>query len=379
MTLFLIHLQFFWFFESQRAPKNDPVLLWMTGGPGCSSEVALFGENGPCKVVGDGSTGETKYNPFGWNKRGRFGAKVEVTLARKEKERERETASRDPRSPAPVAALFPMRVGTANLLYIDQPAGTGFSIFEAGEKDRTEEQVSSDMDEFLQLFFAKNGYRDQPFYAFGESYGGHYIPATTHKVWENNKKRRALLAGSPPLSKEERDAITVVNLQGLGIGNGLTDLSVQLYAYPEMAVSTNHHTPAVSQTTYATMKLAAKIAGKAVEACNSWAPWMCPFAGTAVNLGLVAPYASSGKNSYDMREQCKVPPMCYDFSPLSTLLNEPKVQRALGVPEGMHWESCNMDVNLNFQLSGDWSRDYQKKLPELLADNVRVLIYAGDQ
>ena len=33
-----------------------------------------------------------------------------------------------------------------------------------------------------------------------------------------------------------------------------------------------------------------------------------------------------------------------------------------------------MDVNLNFQLSGDWSRDYQKKLPELLADNIRVLI-----
>lgn len=41
---------FYWFFESRSAPATDPVVLWMTGGPGCSSEVALFGENGPCTV-----------------------------------------------------------------------------------------------------------------------------------------------------------------------------------------------------------------------------------------------------------------------------------------------------------------------------------------
>jgi len=55
----------------------------MTGGPGCSSEVALFGENGPCAVNEAGTN--TTTNPYSWN-------------------------------------------SNANLLYIDQPTGTGFSF-----------------------------------------------------------------------------------------------------------------------------------------------------------------------------------------------------------------------------------------------------------
>ena len=92
---------FYWFFESRSAPATDPVLLWMTGGPGCSSEVALFGENGPCTVNADGT--DTATNPHSWN-------------------------------------------SNANLLYIDQPAGTGFSY---GGLLHDEDQVASDMYEFI--------------------------------------------------------------------------------------------------------------------------------------------------------------------------------------------------------------------------------------
>ena len=55
---------FYFFFES-RGHKDDPVVIWLTGGPGCSSELALFYENGPFHIAGNLSL---VWNDFGWDK-----------------------------------------------------------------------------------------------------------------------------------------------------------------------------------------------------------------------------------------------------------------------------------------------------------------------
>ena len=56
---------FYWFFESRATPSTDPLIIWLTGGPGCSSQLALLSENGPCKPTADGL--DTVNNPYSWN------------------------------------------------------------------------------------------------------------------------------------------------------------------------------------------------------------------------------------------------------------------------------------------------------------------------
>lgn len=54
---------FYFFFES-RGKKEDPVVIWLTGGPGCSSELAVFYENGPFTIANNMSL---VWNKFGWD------------------------------------------------------------------------------------------------------------------------------------------------------------------------------------------------------------------------------------------------------------------------------------------------------------------------
>lgn len=241
---------FYWFFASRSSPSTDPVVMWMTGGPGCSSEVALFGENGPCSVSEDGS--HTIPNKYSWNSR-------------------------------------------ANLLYIDQPTGTGFSY--GSGLDHNEQGVAADMYSFLQHFFkAHSDLSPLDFFVVGESYAGHYVPAVTHEVWKRNK---VLAEGD-----------VHINLKGTSIGNGLTDPAIQYKYYKDMIVSTNHHKAAVGAVTHAAMVAATPACIAAIKACELIGTVSCIVATEVCNAGLLIPYTLTGMNPYDMREKCAKPPLC---------------------------------------------------------------------
>jgi cathepsin A (carboxypeptidase C) len=105
---------FYWAFESRSNPDSDPLVMWLTGGPGCASEVALFYENGPYQFPADISkTTPLGQNPESWNNK-------------------------------------------ANLLFVDQPIGTGFSHAEVGHDVKSEEQVASNMAIFLRGYLEEN-------------------------------------------------------------------------------------------------------------------------------------------------------------------------------------------------------------------------------
>ncbi|KAM0837929.1 hypothetical protein ACQ4PT_061317 [Festuca glaucescens] len=58
---------FYWFFEAQKHPSQKPLLLWLNGGPGCSSVgYGAASELGPLLINGNGTCLE--FNKFAWNK-----------------------------------------------------------------------------------------------------------------------------------------------------------------------------------------------------------------------------------------------------------------------------------------------------------------------
>ena len=298
---------FYWFFESRSKPSQDPLLLWLTGGPGCSSSLALLAENGPFTMLNGVKT--PVYNKNSWN-------------------------------------------SFSNLLYVDQPVGTGFSYPENPLGIETNEKtISRELTVFLEEFYEKYPkYAKLPLYIIGESYAGHYVPAFSAYILKNS-------------------STVTQNLKGIGIGNGWVDPKQQYPAYTQFMLDIGY----ITQTEYEGLNIL-KDACEALIEMHSLvlATDTC---GAYTEAVLAAAELNEGRtiNVYDVRIPCKVPPLCYDFSNVDSFLNQPDVQAALGV--NRTWEECNMGVHV--ALLGDWMKEFETDVALTLEKGVKVLVYSG--
>merc|ERR1711981_659409 len=106
----------------------------------------------------------------------------------------------------------------ANLLYIDQPVGTGYSkAAKIWDLKTNETAIAADMAQTISKFLALHPeFVNRDFYITGESYAGHYIPALGHFLRQH----------------KDDDYLKGLNLKGIAIGNGLVDPVNQYDAYP---------------------------------------------------------------------------------------------------------------------------------------------------
>ncbi|WOG91032.1 hypothetical protein DCAR_0310280 [Daucus carota subsp. sativus] len=158
---------FYYFVQSERNASEDPLLIWISGGPGCSSFRAFMYQLGPLTIDYDDTTKEIPdlhLNPYSWTK-------------------------------------------FANIIFMDVPI-TGFSYSKSPETYKNSDTLSPKYTyEFLCKWLEKHPqFRSNPLYITGVSYSGLTIPAVVEEIFNGNE------AGNEPR----------INIEGYVLGNPLT-------------------------------------------------------------------------------------------------------------------------------------------------------------
>ncbi|KAH9211627.1 Alpha/Beta hydrolase protein [Leptodontidium sp. 2 PMI_412] len=131
----------FWFFPSTNPAAKKEIVIWLSGGPGCSSLSAVLQANGP--FIWQSGTYEPIANPHNWNK-------------------------------------------LTNVIYIDQPVGTGFS--QGNILVNNETDVANHFMGFWKNFVDTFSIQGFKIYFTGESYAGQFIPWIANAMLDNDNK-----------------------------------------------------------------------------------------------------------------------------------------------------------------------------------------------
>lgn len=309
---------FFWFFESRHSPATDPVVLWLNGGPGCSSSLGLFAELGPSLVTRDILP---QFNPHLWN-------------------------------------------ANASVIILDQPAGVGYSyVGEGGSHEGTTAAAATDVYAFLELFFAQFGHlRGNAFHIAGELYAGHYVPKFAREI----------------LSHPDRSFTLSLVL----IGNGITDPLVQIGSFRLMLCGEGGVEPLVNATMCDAMARDYERCVPLAKLCYAApTPLACAPALLYCNR-IRRAVLETDRNPYDLRQRCEDKERCYaEMAYVERFMDLEYVKLVAGVDAAAArpFELCSSAVSLAFALSGDYQMPHQQYVAQLLDLGVPVLLYAGDK
>ncbi|KAJ4899060.1 Serine carboxypeptidase-like 29 [Raphanus sativus] len=319
---------FYWFFEAAEDAASKPLVLWLNGGPGCSS--VGFGEAeeiGPFHINPDGKT--LYLNQYSWNQ-------------------------------------------VANILFLDAPVGVGYSYSNTSSDLLTNGDMRTAQDslKFLLKWVERYPeYKGREFYIVGESYAGHYIPQLSQAIVEHNQAY----------------GDNTINLMGYMVGNGLMDDfhdSLGLYQY----IWTLGF---ISDQTYSLLKLKCGLEPfvHTSEVCLKALEIMDMEIGDIDQYSVFTPActanASQAKMLLKKRRAVGGGRVSEQYDPCTmkhskVYFNLPEVQEALHVPPGLapsKWHTCSDVVGDNWK---DSPSSVLNIYHELIAAGLRIWVFSGD-
>lgn len=321
----------YWFAESQGSPTNDPLVLWLNGGPGCSSMEGMLYENGPFRIQEDGKT--VILNNYSWNK-------------------------------------------LANMLYLESPAGVGFSWSpNKDDYNNDDDGTAEDNYQALQQFFIKfPEFVGRRFFVTGESYGGIYVPMLAARILKGNSNGEGVK----------------INLEGIAVGNGISsfeinDNSVMYFAYYHGLLGNdlwsrlqshccvngvcNFHDPSTLSCQNDIQEAQFDIYNTGVNYYGMYNKCLStPPAAMQRTLSLL--FQKIPKRS---DHKLSLTPPCVDATGADIWLNSADVRGALHIaPQALTWTICSDILNYN--------RTVDSIIPvyPALLSSIRALIYNGD-
>lgn len=322
--------------ESQGNPETDPLVLWLNGGPGCSSLLGFITELGPLNMAPNSKTAVK--NEFTWNR-------------------------------------------IANIVYLESPAGVGYSTADSEQDLISDDEKSAD-DNFQALisFFKKfPEYQNRRFFIAGESYAGIYIPRLASLVVKNK--------------------IDYIKLEGILVGNGVTDWSVDtepaftpfayqhgIYSYETMQDYIKYCDP--QNKSIFQCERVQKEMERSMDNINIYDIYgKCPTSKSELGLRytpwlqdrIPLRMRTQQVTKHTMLEFLLSPqpvneePPCAGTKYVREFFNRADVKQALHVNEDLQWAECSDTL--------DYSIDQKGSLflyPELISSGLRILKFSGD-